>query len=190
MALTRLQDDLLQEFNEERKMIYAQLELFDPLSDSLRKPAAKRLLHKGALILLEILLYLLSLGDIGVAVFFDRLYPFYILSQLRVKGEKAGFNHFEVEALYWTVVGCVAISAVLLYCLARGTRRIRLKNDVLQVTGKHIKSMIGQYLTRKAAIDAIYQRHFTESLSDYGAPPSSQSPVNSVPNPGYDEKTI
>lgn len=188
MALTRLQDDLLQEFNEEKKMIYAQLELFDPLSDSLRKPAAKRLLHKGALILLEILLYLGSLSAIAGAVFFDRLYPFYILSQLRVKGVKLGFNGFEVQALYWTVVGCVALTGVLIFFIARCIRRIRLKNDVLQVTGKHIKSLIGQYLNRKAAIDTIEQRHFTELPPvDYSAPTTT---VNSVPNPGFGEKEI
>ncbi|PZF73413.1 hypothetical protein [Taibaiella soli] len=184
MALSRLQDDLLQEFKEEKNLIYTQLELFDPLSDSLRKPAAQRLVHKGSLIFLEILNYLIALGGIAVIVFFNKLYPFYLLSQLRIRYDKINFDRYETEALYWVVIGLIGLASILFYFLARAVRRIRLKNSVIQVSAKHMKTLVGQHLNRKAAIDAIEQRHFSE-LPELEDPYAPQQGVNNVPNPGF-----
>lgn len=181
MALTRLQDDLLQEFKEERKLISGQLELFDPLAASLRKPAAQRLLNKGLLIFLEIVAYLLALCCIAVIVFANKLFPLYVLDAIHRKGFEQ-FTRYETDSFFWLVTGLIAFIAVQFFIIARIVRRIRLKNDVLNLAGKHIKTLVGQHLNRKAAIDSIEQRHFTELPELPGA-----SVVNSVPNPGYDD---
>src|SRR5690242_16247738 len=87
MGLTRLQDDLLMDFKEQKLLIYEQIELFDPLGDQLSKPAARRLVDKGVLIFAEVVCYCISAGCIAGAVFLDKLYPFYILSQIRFRKE-------------------------------------------------------------------------------------------------------
>ncbi|XZF14271.1 hypothetical protein ACTHGU_21025 [Chitinophagaceae bacterium MMS25-I14] len=182
MANTRLQDDLIQEFRAEKRLITEQLQLFDPLSDSLRKPAAQRLLHKGLLIFLEIINYLISLGCIAVIVFMDKLFPFYMITDLRAKGIKSGYSIYETEVLFFTVTGMIALIALLFFMLGRSARRVRLKNSIINLAGKHIKTVVGQHLTRKAAIDAIEQRHFMELPDIDGKDISS---VNAVPNPGF-----
>jgi hypothetical protein len=48
------------------------------------------------------------------------------------------------------------------------------------MAGARIKTLVGQHLQRKAAIDAIEQRHFNELPVDY------KTDVNAIPNPGYD----
>jgi hypothetical protein len=181
MALSRLQDDLLQEFREEKKLISAQLELFDPLAASLRQPAARRLVNKGLLIFIEILAYLLSAGSVAVVIFMNKLFPLYVLDALRRKGLEH-YDRYETDSFFWLVAGLIVFTGLLLFIIARIVRRVRLKNNVLHLAGKHIKTLVGQHLHRKAAIDSIEQRHFTE-LPDIQPVATG---VNTVPNPGYD----
>jgi len=181
MALSRLQDDLLQEFREERKLISGQLELFDPLAASRYKPAAKRLLNKGLLIFFEIITYLLFLCSIAVVIFMNRLFPLYVLDAVRRKGLEP-FPRYETDSFFWLVTGLIIFTGIQFFIIARIIRRIRLKNDILNLAGKHIKTLVGQHLTRKAAIDSIEQRHFTE-LPDIQPAPATG--IHSVPNPGY-----
>ena len=162
MGTSRLQDDLLQGFNEEKKLIREQLELFDPLGVSLRLPAAQRLLNKSLLIACEILCYLLFAGMIVVIVVRNNLYPFYLLN-IPQHLETAGTpGKADLRVLEYTVVGLLAVIALLFLVIARITRRVRLKNDILNLAGKHIKTLVGQHLKRKASLDAIEQRHFLE----------------------------
>ena len=184
MASNKLQDDLLQEFREEKRMITNQIELFDPLAASLRKPAARRLAAKGLLIFTELICWLAILATIAFGIFLNKLYPFYILFQLNRKeyGKTLGPNN--VHMLQWSVYGMIAFAAFLLFLLARTLRRIRLKNDVLGIAGRDIKLLVGQHLSRKAAIDAIEQRHFTE------LPLPVRQDINDIPNPGYEGASI
>lgn len=181
MALSRLQDDLLQEFREEKKLVFSQLEIFDPLAASLRKPAAKRLLNKGLLIFLEIVSYLLSLCSIAVVIFMNRLFPLYVLDAVHRKGLER-LDRYETDSFFWLVTGLIVFTGIQFFIIARITRRIRLKNDILNIAGRHIKTLVGQHLTRKAAIDSIEQRHFTELPE---MPPAPVQGVNSISNPGY-----
>lgn len=183
MALSRLQEDLLQEFQEEKKHISAQLELFDPLAASLRQPAARRLLHKGLLIFLEIIAYAVFAAGIAVIVFYRKLFPLYVLGNLYDKGLER-FSAYETKSFFWLVMSLIGSISILFLVVARLLRRIRLKNDILNLAGKHIKTLVGQHLQRKAAIDSIEQRHFTELPQI----PVSYSNVNTVPNPGYDSQ--
>ena len=183
MGLTRLQDDLLMDFKEQKVLIYEQIELFDPLGDQLSKPAARRLVDKGVLIFTEVLCYALSLGSIAFAVFLDKLYPFYILSQLRFRPEYSNLGWKNSLYLNIGVYILIGIIALLFYIVARCMRHLRLKNDILNFAGKQIKTLVGQHLKRKAAIEAIEQRHFEELPAfPYDTPVMR---VNDVPNPGY-----
>lgn len=179
MALTRLQEDLLQEFKEERRMINGQIELFDPLADSMRRPVAQRLLNKSLLVVLELLIWLALFGTIILALFLKKLYPFYVLSQVKAKATESGIGRYNADALYWGIIGIIGVCAVLWLIIARMIRRIRQKNDILHLAGSRIKTLVGQHLQRKAAIDAIEQRHFAEIPGD------GKRDVNTVENPGY-----
>ena len=184
MALNKLQDDLLQEFRDEKKMISNQIELFDPLAVSLRRPAAQRLAAKGLLIFSETICWAGMLGTIAFAVFLNKLYPFFLLFQLRREEFTRSLGANNVQYLLWSVYAMIGIAGFFLLLLARAIRRVRLKNDILNLAGKHIKTLVGQHLERKAAIDAIEQRHFLE------IPQPVNQGVNNVPNPGYDGGSV
>jgi len=182
----RLQDDLIIEFREEKKMINAQMDLFNPMALSLRKPVAQRLANKGLIVFMEIFCWLALLGSIAFGIFLDKLYPFYILFQLKkpeFSQQLGGIQH--VQYLLWTIYGLIGLACILFFFLASALARIRKKNDVLSITGKHIKTLLGQHLTRKAAIDAIEQRHFMELPGT-----SLHYDINDIPNPGFDEGSI
>lgn len=184
MTASRLQDDLLKDFREQKIMIYEQIELLDPLGTSLRKPAAQRLASKGALIFGEILCYLLAAGIIAFLFFMDKIYPFYLLSDLRVKSQYQSMGWINIQALNFTVYAIIVLVALLFFGLARACRSIRLKNDILNLAGKNIKEIVGQHLKRKANIDAIEQRHFHELPNTHLEAPVTR--INDIPNPGYD----
>ncbi len=180
---SKLQDDLMNEFREEKRLINAQIDIFDPLGISLRKPAARRLASKGLIIFGELLCWMLVLGCIVFAVFLNKLYPFYLLFQLRAPAYSTTLGLNNVHMLQWSAYGLIALSGMLFLLLARALAGIRQKNDILNLAGKHIKTLVGQHLTRKAAIDAIEQRHFMEL-------PQPAYTADNMPNPGYDGGSI
>lgn len=163
MSTSRLHDDLLQGFHEEKKLIREQLDVLDPMAVSLRKPVAQRLLSKGLLIFYEILCYLLSVAMLLPVIFINHIYPFHLLNVLRsreIYTDRLGIA--DMNNLYFSVAGLLVIIAILFFMLARLVRKMRLKNDVLNLAGKHIKTLVGQHLKRKAVLDGIEQRHFQE----------------------------
>ncbi|MCB9045861.1 MAG: hypothetical protein H6550_06955 [Chitinophagales bacterium] len=185
MTSTRLQDDLLKDFKEQKKMIYEQVELLDPLGTSLRKPAAQRLISKGFMIFSEVICYLLAAGIIAFMFFMDKIYPFYILADLRFKSEFRSMGWINIQAFVFAIYAVFGLVAVLFYALGRSSRAIRQKNDILNLAGKSIKEIVGQHLHRKASIDTIEQRHFRELPNEHLE--EGVVKVNEVPNPGYDE---
>ncbi len=187
MTSTRLQDDLLRDFKEQKKMVYEQVELLDPLGTSLRRPAAQRLASKGGLIFGEILCYLLAVGIIVFLFFMDKIYPFYIIADLRHKPDYRSLGWLNIEVFTVAIYAIFVVMALMFYGFARAARAFRLKNDILHLAGKSIKEIVGQHLKRKAAIDAIEQRHFLELPNEH-LEEGVQVKVNEVPNPGYSEE--
>ncbi len=183
MTNVRLQDDLIREFRAEQAFTDAQLALFDPLATQLRRPAARRLLSAGLLILVEVLFYALAIGGIALFLFRARLYPFYLLQRFQRPEYETLIGRGNVknlEILVWCLVGGTMF---LCFWLARAMHKIRLKNAVLARTGGVVKSFVGELLQRRAAMSALEQRHYevipmTHTQSSVG--------VNEVPNPGYD----
>ena len=181
MMPAKLQDDLLNDFREQKQTLNEQIELFDPLATSLRRPAAQRLMSKGGLIFAEVMSYLLCLAMIAFAIMMNHIYPFGPLQNVRYIKSFDDLKHFsEAEHFSIAVHALPVLVALLFLIVARIVRSIRLKNDILDLAGKNIKTLVGQHLRRKACIEAIEQRHFLE------LPGMEESVnVNTVRNPGY-----
>ena len=180
MAVSRLQDDLLHEFREEKEAIRSQIELLEPLAASLRKPAAQRLAGKGLILFTELLCWTLFLAAILTCIFLNKLYPFYLLFELSRPEYGRDFSMHDVQMLHWSVYALIILAGLLFVFLAQSLARIRKKNDVLHLASSRIKTVIKQLQTRKASIDVLEQKHFNE------LPPAITKDVNEVANPGYD----
>lgn len=164
MISNRLHDDLIQDFKDQKSIISDQITIFDPLASSLRKPAAYRLMNKTGLILTETGCYLLCLTAIAFVVLLPDIFPFSVIFQdqrFRFQFSELGIlTPHQLAGLALHMLG--GLTALLFFIMARMIRKVRLKNVVLNVAGKHIKTLVGQHLKRKAAIESIEQRHFAE----------------------------
>jgi hypothetical protein len=162
-----LQEELIRDFQEQKKMISEQVELIDPMATSLRKPAARRLFHAGIIVFMEIIAWLLFLGCIAFAVFMDRLSPFYIINQI-IHDSNLGSKYAssDLNMLHWGIRGMAAVASILFFIIARMLGAIRIKNSVLHVAGRNMKLLAEQLLKRKAAMEALEQRHPFEMLPD------------------------
>ena len=184
MALTRLQEDLLQELGEQKKTIQKQLEIFEPLAGQLRKPAAHRLFSKGTLVILEIICYVLAAGAVAVAILADKIYPLSVWGDVRhntVYVEELGMVN--VQSYTIALYSILGLLAILFVIVARTLNSIRRKNDIINAVGKDIKILVGQHLERKASIHAIESRHFMDTKV---ADEAGRQNVTNIPNPGYD----
>lgn len=182
MSVNKFYEDLLNDFKEQKKVLIEQIELFDPLALSLRKPAAQRLMSKGGLIIAEIFCYLLCLAFVAFVFTMNLIFPFTGLSgpgSFRPVHNPAASQ--EAEYLSIAVHAMAAVTGILFFIIARMTRRIRLKNNVLHLAGTNMKILVGQHLKRKAAIESIEQRHNLELPSYAGF-----SSINEIPNPAFD----
>lgn len=183
---SRLQDDLLFDFREQKTLIEQQLEVFDPLGTELSKPAARRLVSKTALIIAEILCYTLAAGAVAFAILMTRFPPFDVLPQIRFNPDIVKLGWQRIEWFNMAIYGRLGIIAILFYIIARTMRSIRLKNNILHYAAKHIKIMVGQHLKRKASLQTTYERHFTELPPLPGEIMHNPIGVNEVINPGFE----
>jgi hypothetical protein len=181
MSISRLQDDLFKDFKEQQKFIEDQVNLFDPIAESLSRRAATRIFRKGSMLLLELFFYLLCIGTIVFAVLMHKISPFNIINDMmydiKTRYEIGVDNFWQLTIALYCLLGIIAF---LFFVLAQNMRTIRIKNDILHNAGKNMRALVGQLLKRKAAIEAIQQRHFTEL-------PTMRTNINDIPNPGYDE---
>lgn len=187
MSLTRLQEDLLQEFKDEKQTINNQLEIFEPLAENLRKPAAQRLVSKGTLIIFEIACYALCGGAIALAVLMNKVYPFSVWDYMQYKAQLpdvADGNPTMADMQNFTIALHVllGLAGLLFLIIARLLSSVRRKNFIINSVGKDIKILVAQHLVRRATIKSIEERHFLNNTFDNEV----KIDVNSVPNPGYD----
>ncbi|MFT4061736.1 MAG: hypothetical protein QM642_05180 [Edaphocola sp.] len=160
MIPTTLQQDLVRDFQEQKKSVAEQVTLIDPMATSLRQPAARRLINAGFLILGEILCWLLVIAGLTFVFFMDKLYPFYLITQLEHDSLRPQQYHLrDLNALEWTLRGAGIILALLFFILTRTIAAIRVKNSVLNVAGKNMKLLAEQLLKRKAAMQSLQERY-------------------------------
>ncbi len=163
MKPLNLQEDLVRDFQEQKKIIVEQVALIDPMATSLRKPAAKRLFHTGIIVFMEIITWLLLLGCIAFVLFADKLYPFYYLNQLvhdTALGDR--YKADDLKLLYWCIKGIGIFAALLFFIIARMLGTIRLKNSILNVAGRNMKLLVEQLLKRKAGMEIMEQKYPVE----------------------------
>ena len=187
MSLTTLEDDLLNELKQERRMIYEQIEVLDPLSVALRKPVAQRLMNTTLLTLAEILCYLLAISGILFAAMAHTIYPFSLLAKVYAsktvmsKLGESDVNHFAL-ALYAVMALCI----LLIFLVGRMARDIRKKNQILHLAGMDVKEMMAAHLDRKAAIDYLEVKHeFDFSGASIRDEDDGEEDINDILNPGF-----
>ena len=181
MSLTTLKDDLLAEFREERIMINDQLEILDPLGTSLRMPAAQNLYSTSTLFIAEFACYAGCVGAIAFAIVMHNIYPFNLLNTALYTPElRSALGGPNITLLWAAIYGLVGILSASLLIIARLVRSVRLKNEVLSHAGKDIKTFVSQHLLRRAAMEAIEQRHLLATTGIVQVP-SSPNKVTGAP---------
>ncbi len=187
MSLSTLEDDLLKELKEERRLIYEQIEVLDPLSVALRKPLHQRMMSNTLLTLAEIICYLLAVGGIIFIAVAHTIYPFSVLAKvynsksLMSKLGSSDVDHFAL-AVYAVMVLCI----LLIFFVGRMARDIRKKNQILSLAGMDIKDLMAGHLDRKAAIDYLEMKHeFDFSGSTIQDDEDGDEDINDIMNPGF-----
>lgn len=158
-----LKEDLILDFQEQKKALSEQIELIDPMATSLRKPAARRMLDASMLIFMEILTWMILLCFIAFLIFMDKIYPFVYLNDLNVT---AKISDQELQMLRGAIRALGAISIILLLIISRMLRKIRLKNNVLNLTGKNLRLLSEELMKRKSAMNILMEKHAKELPAD------------------------
>ncbi len=167
MKLNSLKDDLIRDFQDQKRAVNEQVALIDPMATSLRKPAAKRLLNTGFIVMMEVLSWLLFLGCIAFIIFMDKLYPFYYLNKIVYDTAlPPSYPIDDMKTLSWIIRGMALVSGLLFFAIARMLATIRNKNSILHLTGKNLKLLAEQLLQRKANMAALEQRNPIEMPSN------------------------
>ena len=182
MKPLNLQEDLIRDFQEQKKTVVEQVALIDPMATSLRKPAAKRLFHAGVIVFMEIVTWLLLLGCIAFVLFADKLYPFYYIDQLaHDTGLAERYKPYDLKMLSWCIKGIGIFAALLFLVIARMLGTIRMKNSILHVAGRNMKLLVEQLLKRKAAMETMEQKYPVElPYSDDAIVMPQQKPHNDI----------
>lgn len=155
-----LYNDLVHDWQDQKTMIKEQIKLIDPMATSLRKSTAQRFLNATLNVVMEILMYLLALGSIAYLFFLDNLGPFYILGKITSTPEiKTLFPGNDLSSFGMAIKGLFVLIAVLFLVIGRMLANIRHKNATLSLAGKNMKTISGQHLARKTAIETLEQRH-------------------------------
>ena len=153
MAYTTLKDDLLAEFRDERIMINEQIELLDPLTAALRKPAALGLLSDTTLLLTEYICYLVSAGGLACVLFMHLIYPFSLMQEIFYNaGLRERIGAPNIIYLTISVYGIAVLLSLFVFIIGRMARETRLKNEILNLVAKELKGILGLVLERKAAV--------------------------------------
>ena len=162
-----LQEDLIRDFQEQKHNIAEQVSLIDPMATLLRKPAAKRLIHAGLLVVVEIFSWILVLATIAFIIFIDKLYPYYLIPKISNDAHVlVKYTEQDMRMLAWAVRGIAMVLVIALVIIARMVATIRKKNSVLNVAGRNMKMLAEQMLKRKASMEMLEQRYPMEMPSD------------------------
>lgn len=182
MSMTRLQEDLLNDFKEQKRMVVEQIELFDPLGKALVKPAARKLADPMLMAVLEVLSYLFAAGNLALTVGMNRIYPFSTLQNVRYLRSAADARALTEAEHFSIVVHTLAgLTAFLFLAIGLLVRRIRLKNRALKIAGSATRSLLSQHLQRRATIETLEHRHFLD-LPSFGGVVSAALATDSAHN--------
>ena len=181
MITHNLKEDLIRDFIDQKEAINEQLTLIDPMAASLRRPAARHLFHNGFLILMEVVVCLLIISCGALIFLMDNIYPFYQINQIiHDSGMKERLNHNDMMMLSWAIKGLVGLIALLLLFIARMLGTVRMKNTILNLAGRNMKSLAEQMLHRKAVMESMEQRYPLDLPSNNDSIVVNQKPHNDI----------
>ena len=160
-ALEALHEDLIKDWQEQKKLVKEQVILIDPMATSLRKSMAQRFLNASWNVIMEILMYLLSIASIAYIFFINNIGPFYVIDKVATDPEivRVKVPQMDMDNLGLSLKGIFILLAILFFIIGRMLANIRSKNATLSLAGKNMKTISGQMLQRKSTIEAIEQRH-------------------------------
>jgi hypothetical protein len=153
-------NDLVSDWQNQKSLIKEQIALIDPMATSLRKSTAQRFLNASLNVLMEVLMYVLSLASIAFLFFLNNLGPFYVLCKIQAMPEiNARLSSSELSNFDLALKALFVVVAVLFFVIGRMLANIRHKNATLSLAGKNMKTISGQHLVRKTEIETLEQRH-------------------------------
>jgi len=134
----------------------SQIELVDPMAANLRQRAATRFFQAGFLLLLEFIVWILLVACFAFVVFMNKLYPFYLLDQIAHDNTVLQQYLFhDLQVLNWSIRGIVIFTGLLLFWIGRMLAKIRIKNSLINLAGKNMKTLIEQFFQRRSEIEAL-----------------------------------
>ena len=177
--------DIAQDLDRQSELLNEQLGILDPLAENLRRPAASHLASATFIILGEIFCWTAIGGVVALAFFLKNLYPTDLLFVLNRSEYQQQLGAQNVMHLRWFVYGLLIVIAFLFYFLSRGLRAVRRKNSILRTSGRDIRTLVGQHLTRRAHVESLHQKYFHQipAKEEIFTPVPK---VNEVLNPGYE----
>ena|SRR5690554_177888 len=160
MEKQKLLEDLINDFQEQKKNLKAKIDLLDPIATSIRMPAATRLLNKSLLIITEIFVWILILGSIALVIFMDTIYPFQVWWDLSSNSNiPETVSNNDLQNFSWMIKGVIIFLILLLLWISRMLVKIRHKNDVLQLAGKNMKNLVEQYFERRTTMEDLENKY-------------------------------
>lgn len=152
--------DLTFDLQEQKQILKDQFSVIDPLATALSKNVAQRVLNTSLLVILEIISYLMFL--MGIAFFFlmDKFYPYYMLSKITNNVNViSSFSETDIANFTIGIKALAIVIGLLFLIIASMLSKARKKNALLTKVGKELKTLAGQNLTRRSAIETLEQKH-------------------------------
>ncbi|HTO16202.1 MAG TPA: hypothetical protein VLZ83_10540 [Edaphocola sp.] len=162
MENNSLYNDLVKDWHAQKALVKEQVTIIDPIATSLRRSLATRFLNVTLNVLMEIIMYLLSIGSIAYIFFMDNLGPFYVMSKAAVDPLLFNVGKSDMKSFQWAIIGMFILLAFLFFIIGRMLANIRKKNALISLVGKEMKIISGQLLERKSVIENLEQRHVME----------------------------
>ncbi len=135
--------------------IDAQLSSIEPLIEAIYQNQAKHVLQKGLDIILEYFYYVLAIALFIFPFVMNTVFPFYVLGEImqnevyrQTLGNKGDFDMFNIA-----VKGLVVMIGWLFLVLGYHKRKDRRYRNLLQQTGKVLKSLEVYFMSRKEELE-------------------------------------
>lgn len=138
-----------------QQVIDTQLASIEPLVQAIYKNQAKHILQKGLDVILEYFYYVLAITLFIFPFVMNTVFPFYVLGEImqnevyrQTLGNKGDFAMFNIA-----IKGLVVIIGWLFLVLGYHKRKDRRHRNLLQRTGKVLKSLEVYFITQKGELE-------------------------------------
>jgi|GEM_PF-6842697 hypothetical protein len=154
-----LRTDLRQDLQQQQKELDLNVQHLLLVHQQLRQSVWGRIFKGGGSLLIEIILYLLTILLVIYIFVMERMYPFDVAGLLAtdklIVGRYGISNLGDMRVAIKVFVAALAISCFIIARLMRG---IRLKNSNMHSASSSIKLVLDQQQQRKNAVDNLLQQ--------------------------------